>query len=847
MLWLLIQHVLVVAVLVAIVMIVCRLARLRGATQHVLWLIVLIKLMTPPLVTWPWAMAEVAGAKWPSQSVAGSDTQVDWFALDQSPSVVSVIPLADTEVPVLGASASVDRVPDMDVGKVTVVNRADANNTVWDDITIALLRSEMFAIVAFGVWLAGSLAAAGVCFVRTLRVQQHVKRGEKPPTWLLAEVDTIAEQLNVRRPRIVVPDGLVTPFVWCLWTLKLVWPRRLSDGNGAAYVRGILVHELAHIRRRDHWIAWMEMAARIVWWWNPLGWLIRCKLRECAELACDEWVVRLLPNQRRAYAESLVDVYELASERAMPIQVIGARAESARVFERRLTMIMKDHGKTKWSTWTGLPLGIVLLIALPGFSWEKKQKQGDQASIQAPATRANNISTPEAGGAASEGEQTSGADDQSSPTDLTDSGPGDNQQPLPDVAIVSPQESVPDHSETKIDSNVVNEILSRVETHHFEEVDRQELLAAAVKAMLDKLGSSSAFLEQDELDSLMLAIDQSLVGVGIELRHDNGRLVVVQPLPSSPAATAGVQSGDIIEQIDRVAVEDLAEEKRLSAAVELIRGKPGEAVTLGVRRKGSDRRESIRIIRSAITINTVQGRRRAPDGRWHFLLDRENNIGYIRITAFDKRTARGVEAAVSELQSSDMRSLVLDLRDCPGGLLTSAVETADLFVDEGTVVTTSNRRGTGESSVHKAHRQNTHLGFPMVVLVNGGTASAAEIVAACLQDHDRAKIVGERTYGRGIVYGIFALDSGRGAVRLATAQFFRPNGTSLQRFPNADESEDWGVKPDDGFRIVLSDEEQRRLLDDRIRREAPQAADAADAKSTDRQLETSLKHLRGLL
>ena len=846
MLWLLTQHVLLVAVLVAIVMVVCRFARLRGATQHVLWLIVLIKLLTPPLVTWPWAMEEMAKALWASRSIPGSKTQVDRLAMNQPPYVGFVNSLADRQVSPSGTAISADRISDADGGRVAAANGADANNADRDGTAVVFLRSEVFTKVAFGLWLAGSFVAAAVCFLRTLRVRQNVMRGENPPTWLLAEVDVIVEQLNVRRPRIVVPDGLATPFVWCLWTLKLVWPRRLADDDRAADIRGILVHELAHIRRRDHWIAWLEMAARVVWWWNPLGWLILRKLRECAELACDEWVVRLLPNQRRAYAESLVDIYEQASARAMPIAAIGARAGSMRFFERRLVMIMRDHSETKWSLWTWLPLGFVLLVALPGFSWEKKQKQREKAGIQAPAARTDDVATPVAGGAVSQNEPASDADDQISPPGSSDSGPGDGQQPMPDVAIMSPRESVADLNEAEIDSDVVDEILRRVESHHFEEVDRQELLTAAVQAMLDKLGSSSAYLRQNELDSVMLAIDQSLVGAGIELRLDDGRLVVVQPIPSSPAATAGVRSGDIIEQIDGVAVEDLPKEKRLGAAVKLIRGKPGEAVTLGVRRKGSDRRESIRIVRSVITIDTVQGHRRKSDGRWQFLLDRENNIGYIRITAFDKRTARNVGAAVNDLRSCEMRGLIIDLRDCPGGLLTSAVETADLFVDEGTIVTTTSRRGTSENLVHKAQRQKTHLGFPMVVLVNGGTASAAEIVAACLQDHDRATIVGQRTYGRGIVYGIFALDSGRGAVKVATAQFYRPNGGSLHRFPNADESEDWGVKPDEEFRIVLSDAQQRQLHNDRIRRETPQVDDAAPAMSTDRQLDASLKHLRGV-
>ena len=872
------------------------------------------------------------------------------------------------------------------------VARHHAGDVARRDTGWAFRRSEWCVMALCGVWLAGSLIVAVNCLVRLLRIQRIVSQCQTAPRWLQHEVEAVAGTLKVRRTPIAVSDRVATPFVWCLWTLSLVWPRGLADRDRAARIRGLLVHELAHVRRRDHWGAWLDMAARITWWWNPLGWVVRRKLRESSELACDEWVVRLLPHERRAYAESLVEVNEQASAHALPLPVMGARTGSVRAFQRRLTKIMSDHSPTKRSAWMWPAVGVVLLLALPGFSWENKEaptahspsaKQDEVVESAntgvAPAnppeeTRHDNVNVvriaesasasvavirfrPEASPesqhqglgvvlskrglivtcqrllpspgditvklrngktftptetvrtigpfavlkidadpnalspirirhpaelrpgtsvlaiGAGEGSElivtrgiVSAMDrdaalapglefesliqtDIATPSffsggPLVDShglllginplGPSDARGPrnqgiaffAPLVEIV---EAFPDavqlprrvsaseatdptertdnevFRKAKIGKEVIDEILLRVEGHYFQEVDKQELLDAAIDGMLRKLGEDSAYLRQEELEDLYETIDQSIVGVGIEMRHQNGELVVVRTLPSSPAAKAGIRNGDVIEQIDRVAVTDLVEKKRLAVVAGLIRGKLGEAVTLGVRRKNTGKRESIRIVRSPIEIDTVRGHHRAPGGKWQFTLDEENKIGYIRITAFAKTTSRDVGAAVGDLRSRGMQRLVLDLRDCPGGLLTAAVETADLFVDEGTIVTTTSRTDADEVFHYKAHKPNTHVGFPMVVLVNGRTALAAEIVAACLQDHERSTIAGERTFGRGVVYGIFPLKSGGGAVRLATASFLRPNGKRIHRFAGADDSDDWGVTPDQGLEIILPD------------------------------------------
>jgi carboxyl-terminal processing protease len=312
----------------------------------------------------------------------------------------------------------------------------------------------------------------------------------------------------------------------------------------------------------------------------------------------------------------------------------------------------------------------------------------------------------------------------------------------------------------------------------------------------------------------------------------------VTPLPSSPAAKAGIQRSDIIEEIDGVAAQSLLSEDGLSAVARRIRGKPGEAVTLGVRRKDSDQREEIRIVRSVINIDSVHGHR-SSEGRQQYLLDEEEGVGYIQISAFSKTTPGEFDAAMRTLVSRGAKQLVLDLRGCPGGLLSSAIEIADSLIDEGKIVTVVSRDDPRQERCYTSPGPSKYPKWPMVVLVDRHTASAAEILAACLQDHDRATIVGERTWGRGIVHGIFPLKSGGGAVRLATAMFVRPGGNPIHRFDAADDSDDWGVKPDEA--VALSDDERREV---RRHREQDIRGATEDSAPKDRQLEKAIECLR---
>jgi carboxyl-terminal processing protease len=229
------------------------------------------------------------------------------------------------------------------------------------------------------------------------------------------------------------------------------------------------------------------------------------------------------------------------------------------------------------------------------------------------------------------------------------------------------------------------------------------------------------------------------------------------------------------------------------------------------------------------------------------MLDPDEKIGYVRVLSFGRHTARSLRQALSELRESGMQGLILDLRFNPGGLLSAAVDVSDLFISEGRIVSTSGRNVKEQS--WDAHDEGTFEGFPMVVLVNGFSASASEIVAACLQDHERAVVVGRRTYGKGSVQNIVELEGGRSALKLTTASYRRPNGENIHRSSDAKPSDAWGVKPDEGFEVTLSGAQMRSLAQARrVRDSLKRDRDDEDTDEVeefaDPQVEKGLSYLR---
>jgi len=306
----------------------------------------------------------------------------------------------------------------------------------------------------------------------------------------------------------------------------------------------------------------------------------------------------------------------------------------------------------------------------------------------------------------------------------------------------------------------------------------------------DTLDDFSAVIWPQEREQFARSTQGKFIGVGIQIRR-NTRLTVVSPLPNTPAQKAGIKAGDIIATVNGVATDAWT----LDRAVREITGEAGTVVTLGIQRAGRDEMLSIPIKREEIPIESILGWQRDDADQWDYWIDRQAGIGYIRLTQFIPQTAADLDAAISKLNSdprAPLNGLILDLRFNPGGLLGSAIDVADRFINDGTIVSTVNAEGkTNDES--RATRRNTYPRFPVVVLINQGSASASEIVSGALQDYRRAYIVGQRSYGKGSVQDLFPLDRGDAYLKLTTQYYKLPGGRIIHRKPEARE---WGIEPD---------------------------------------------------
>jgi carboxyl-terminal processing protease len=320
-------------------------------------------------------------------------------------------------------------------------------------------------------------------------------------------------------------------------------------------------------------------------------------------------------------------------------------------------------------------------------------------------------------------------------------------------------------------------ILAIVQKNYVEDVTTDQLVEGAITGMLTSLDPHSAYLTPDLYKELQVDTKGSFGGLGIEITLRDAVLTVVSPIEDTPADRAGMKAGDMIIKIDGEFTKDMT----LIEAVKKMRGKKGTKVVLTLKREGINRLFDVTLTREVIKIQSVKSK----------LL--EKGYGYVRITQFQERTANDVGRALEEWTKGDgLEGLVLDLRNDPGGLLTQAVKVSDIFLDSGLIVYTDGRLDN-QKQKYFAHRPGSYTDFPMVVLVNGGTASASEIVAGALQDHKRAVVLGTKTFGKGSVQTILPLDDDS-ALRLTTALYYTPSGRSIQAT---------GIEPDIVMENVL--------------------------------------------
>ncbi len=319
--------------------------------------------------------------------------------------------------------------------------------------------------------------------------------------------------------------------------------------------------------------------------------------------------------------------------------------------------------------------------------------------------------------------------------------------------------------ETYQDVEAFTNVLSLVQKTYVDQVTTKQLIDGAITGMLTALDPHSAYLPPDVYNELQVDTRGSFGGLGIEITMRDNVLTVVSPIEDTPAYKAGIKSGDQIIKIEGEFTKDMP----LIDAVKKMRGPEGTKIQISIRREETHKIMDFTLTREVIKIQSVKSRLLEP------------NYGYLRITQFQERTDSDLQKAMTKLQEANggpVTGLVLDLRNNPGGLLTQAVRVSDRFVDSGLIVYTDGRL---ETQKHKyfAHKANTYTDFPMIVLVNGGSASASEIVAGALQDHRRALVLGMQTFGKGSVQTILPLDDSQ-AIRLTTARYYTPNGRSIQ-------------------------------------------------------------------
>jgi carboxyl-terminal processing protease len=411
------------------------------------------------------------------------------------------------------------------------------------------------------------------------------------------------------------------------------------------------------------------------------------------------------------------------------------------------------------------------------------------------------------------------------------------------------------------------DVLHEVRHKYVVDVDpdrERRLVEDMINGGLERLDPHSQYINPRDYKQFDRQSEGKFGGVGIQVGFDRQKgnlLTVISPMAGTPAYEAGVLAGDVILKIDGKATESM----RMSEAIDMIQGEPGSKVVLTLRRDGVKEPLDIAVTRAIIKVPSVLGDRRKTDNprEWDFFLDRKERIGYIRLVNFSKTTAAELRAVIEQLEKDDVQGLVLDMRNNPGGLLRAAVEISDLFLTEGIIVSTKGRNHKDE--VYRAKLDGTLLQrdgnpVPMAVLINHYSASASEIVAAALQDHKRAVVVGERSYGKGSVQNIILLENDTSALKLTTASYWRPNGKNIHRFPDKKDFEaakidpdEWGVKPDAGYEIPMKEQDRIEYMlyrsDRDIIRKGPKPAekdkDGQPKKPyEDKALHKALEHLK---
>lgn len=393
----------------------------------------------------------------------------------------------------------------------------------------------------------------------------------------------------------------------------------------------------------------------------------------------------------------------------------------------------------------------------------------------------------------------------------------------------------------------------------YDDVPDRELFQGAMRGMVDVLrergDQHSMFISERQAKLFHDEINQEIGGIGVRLRFEGDPPVLqvaAPPLLGKPADRAGIQQGDVILAIDGVTTVGLTSSD-FGEVLERMRGKPSQALSLTVLHPGAVEPVQLQLVREKLTLDSVRGDRILADQSWQYQLDEDSRIALVRVVSFGSKSVSELETVLPRLESTGVEALILDLRNNPGGPLEAAVETCELFLPAGKlIVETRDRRGQSRE-IAISRRDSAYLEVPLAVLINRDSASASEIVAACLQDHGRAVVIGERSFGKGTVQELMRMQAGDSLLKLTRASFWRPSGRNIHRQGDdrtaAMDDPQWGVSPDAGFDVSLTDEAFIELAKARAKRDItaydPQAPEpVGDLLYEDQAVDVAVAYLQ---
>jgi carboxyl-terminal processing protease len=605
-------------------------------------------------------------------------------------------------------------------------------------------------------WLIGALLSVvwllggWLSLVRLGRCCEQVRDGT-----LHQALSDAARKLGIRRPiRLLLSSHRAIPMTWGLFRPVVLLPQEGQTWS-AQRLDMVLVHELGHVQRWDCLVQLLGHVVRGLYWFHPLAWLAVRQLRIEQEHACDDLVLEG-GAPATDYAEHLLAVTTgmRADFWTAPVALGMGRSYKLR---RRLVRLLDAGCNHRPARRRAALLATVAAIALAmglgaiGFSQTPAAAAGDELK--------------------------------------------DQVQPPP-------------KEKDKVLLKKLEEVQQKLAKYYVHPVDEKTLADHALRGLLQGLKDPyTDYVSPEDLKRFDSQLKGNISGIGAHLQMVDQRLTVATPLEDSPALKSGLRPGDLIDAIDGKSTRGFT----IKDAIDRILGPAGSVVKLKVVHPEGVVAE-IPVTRAEIRLRSVNGFRRGADGQWQFLLDAEQKIGYLQVQQFSGRTASEVREAITAMQKDGLKGLILDLRFCPGGFLEQAIDVCKMFLAKGVLLTT---RGPAMAEKSwKADGKNTLGDFPLLILINDNTASAAEIVAGALRDHERAVLLGSRTYGKGSVQSVMKLEEG-GALKVTTAYHYLPNGRNIQKRPG---EKTWGVDPSDGFYFPLSAAQTEALRKDAQKR-----------------------------